>query len=77
MVHHDARVGNGTLIGANVTVAGNTTIGDNCYIGSGSSIMNGLQLGPGCLVGLGSTVIRDVAANNVVAGNPARRLRTL
>lgn len=76
VVHHDSQVGKGTLIGANVTVAGNTTIGENCYIGSGSSIMNGLQIGPGSLVGLGSTVIRHVAADSVVAGNPARKLRS-
>ena len=76
VIHHDAVVSSWCLIGSNVTVAGNTVIGENCYIGSGSSIMNGLVIGRGALVGLGSNVIRDVAAGAVVAGNPARKLRS-
>lgn len=76
VIHHDARVGSWTLIGANVTVAGHVVIGENCYIGSGTSLMNGLQIGARSLVGLGSNVIRDVDADTVVAGNPARKLST-
>jgi sugar O-acyltransferase (sialic acid O-acetyltransferase NeuD family) len=74
VIHHDVSVGAWSLIGANVTVAGHTHIGENCYIGSGSSLMNGLTIGDGALVGLGSTVLKDVAAQTRVAGNPARLL---
>ncbi len=75
VIHHDAAIASFTLIGANVCVAGNVEIGENCYIGSGSSIKNGVRIGARALIGLGSTVIRDVPADAVVAGNPARLIR--
>lgn len=75
VVHHDAVIGDLTLIGACVTIAGSVEIGENAYIGSGTSIMNGIRIGARALVGLGSTVIRDVEADAVVAGNPAKPLR--
>jgi acetyltransferase-like isoleucine patch superfamily enzyme len=68
-------VGDWSLVGASVTIAGGTVIDENCYVGSGTSVMNGLRVGKGALVGLGSNVIRDVPAGSTVAGNPARRLR--
>ena len=75
VVHHDSKVGDWSLIGSNVAIAGGVDVGENCYIGSGSSIGNGVTIGDRALIGLGSTVIRDVPANAVVAGNPARILR--
>lgn len=45
-------------------------------IGSGAVIMGGVTIGEGALVGAGAVVTKDVAANEVVAGVPARLLRT-
>ena len=75
VVHHDSKVGDWSLIGTSVSIAGGVDVGENCFIGSGSSIRNGVRIGDGALIGLGSTVIRDVPANAVAAGNPARILR--
>ncbi|HSI59544.1 MAG TPA: NeuD/PglB/VioB family sugar acetyltransferase [Ideonella sp.] len=75
VIHHDVVIGDWSLVGANVTLAGGVVLGENCYVGSGTSVMNGLNIGAGALVGLGSNLIRDVAANHTVAGNPARVLR--
>ncbi len=72
IIHHDVTVGAFSLIGANIAVAGSVVIGENCYIGSGTNIKNGVRIGNRALVGLGSNVIRDVAADATVAGNPAR-----
>jgi sugar O-acyltransferase (sialic acid O-acetyltransferase NeuD family) len=74
VIHHDTAIGDWTLIGSNVTIAGNVTVGANAYIGSGTSIINGVRVGDGALLGLGSNVLRDVAADTTVAGNPARHL---
>ena len=75
VVHHDSKIGDWSLIGTNVAIAGGVDIGDNCFIGSGSSIRNGVRIGDRALIGLGSTVICDIPANAVAAGNPARILR--
>jgi sugar O-acyltransferase (sialic acid O-acetyltransferase NeuD family) len=74
VIHHDTTIGDWTLIGANVAIAGSVAVGENCYIGSGSNIRNNLRIGERALVGLGSNVVRAVAADSIVAGNPARPL---
>lgn len=75
VVHHDSTVGDWSLVGTNVAIAGGVDVGENCFIGSGSSIGNGVSIGDRALIGLGSTVIRDVPADAIVAGNPARIIR--
>ncbi|WP_426228679.1 sugar O-acetyltransferase [Pseudarthrobacter sp. DSP2-3-2b1] len=53
------------------------TIADNVWIGGGAIILPGVTVGENSVVGAGTVVTRDVPANVVVAGNPARVLRTL
>ncbi|MFP5235174.1 MAG: DegT/DnrJ/EryC1/StrS family aminotransferase [Acidobacteriota bacterium] len=52
-----------------------TRIGKGASIGSGAKILSNLTVGENAIVGAGSVVTRDVPANAVVAGNPARILR--
>ena len=51
-------------------------IGDDVWLGGGAIVLPGVTIGEGAVVGAGSVVTRDVAAEIVVAGNPARPLRT-
>jgi len=44
-------------------------------IGSGSTILSNITVGENAIVGAGSVVTKDVAANAIVAGNPAKLLR--
>jgi acetyltransferase-like isoleucine patch superfamily enzyme len=46
-------------------------------IGSGSTILSNVRIGENAFVGAGSVVTRDVPPNTIVAGNPARVLRTI
>jgi acetyltransferase-like isoleucine patch superfamily enzyme len=52
-------------------------IGDNCFIGYQSVILPGVTIHDNCIVGAGSVVTHDVPANSVVAGNPARVIKTI
>ena len=49
-----------------------TSIGRNAFIGSNSALVAPVTVGDGALTGAGSVVVRDVAAGERVAGNPAR-----
>lgn len=53
------------------------TIGDNVWIGGGSILNPGVTLGNNVVVGSGSVVIKSFGDNVVIAGNPARVIRTL
>jgi len=54
-----------------------TLIRRGASIGSGATILANITVGENAIVGAGSVVTRDVPANTVVAGNPARVLRSL
>jgi acetyltransferase-like isoleucine patch superfamily enzyme len=46
-------------------------------IGSSATLLGGITVGENAIVGAGSVVTRDVPANAIVAGNPARILRRI
>jgi acetyltransferase-like isoleucine patch superfamily enzyme len=54
-----------------------TVVKKRASIGSGSTILSKITIGENALVGAGSVVTKDVPANAVVAGNPAKILRYL
>ena len=53
------------------------TIGNNVWIGGSVSIIGGVTIGDNAVVAAGSVVIRDVPADTLVAGNPARVVRKI
>lgn len=54
-----------------------TLVKKGASIGSGATILANVTIGENALVGAGSVVTKDVPANTVVAGNPARVLRSV
>lgn len=52
-----------------------TVIKTGASIGSGATILSKVTIGENAIVGAGSVVTKDVPANTIVAGNPARVLR--
>lgn len=52
-----------------------TTVKRGASIGSGATILCGVTVGERAIVGAGSVVTKDVPADAIVAGNPARLLR--
>lgn len=52
-----------------------TLVKKGASIGSGCTILANITIGENALVGAGSVVTKDVPANSIVAGNPARFLR--
>lgn len=57
--------------------AGPIRIGDTVWFGGGAIVLPGVTIGDCCVIGAGSVVTRDVPAGSVVAGNPARIIRSV
>jgi len=53
------------------------TIGDNVWIGGGAIILPGVAVGENSVIGAGAVVTKDVPANVVAVGNPARVVRSI
>jgi len=53
-----------------------TVIGHDVWIGAGSTVMAGVKIGHGACIGAGSVVSEDVAPYAIMAGRPARLIRS-
>jgi acetyltransferase-like isoleucine patch superfamily enzyme len=54
-----------------------TVVRKGASIGSGATILSNITIGENAIVGAGSVVTKDVPANRIVAGNPAKLLRSV
>ncbi|HTJ58444.1 MAG TPA: acyltransferase [Devosiaceae bacterium] len=53
-----------------------TRIGRRCFIGARSIILPGIEIGDECVIGAGSVVTKSIPPRSLVAGNPARIIRS-
>ena len=75
VAHHNV-LEEGVFLSTGVNFGASIVAHKNAYVGIGATIMTGIsELGEECLVGAGSVVIRNVEANTVVAGVPAKFIR--
>lgn len=56
---------------------GEVRIGSNCYLGANAVVLPDVELGQRCLVAAGAVVSRAQRPHSLVAGVPARAIRTL
>lgn len=53
------------------------TIGDNVWLGGGVIVLPGVTIGENSVIGAGAVVTKDIPANAVAVGNPARVVRSI
>ena len=81
VLHADCKIGKNCIIGTNVTIGGRgrkgvPVIGDNVYIATGAKVLGPITIGDNVVIGANAVVINDVPANVVVAGIPAKIIKT-
>ena len=77
LVHiaHGVEIGENSLIIANSLIGGSTKIGKNVWVSPSASVLNKKIIGNNAVIGMGAVVIKDVASEDVVAGNPAKSIK--
>lgn len=71
-IAHDCVVGDDNVIANNVGIAGHVKIGNHIIIGGNSGVHQFCKIDDFALIGGASLILKDVAAFNMVSGNPAK-----
>jgi UDP-3-O-[3-hydroxymyristoyl] glucosamine N-acyltransferase len=71
-IAHNVQIGKNSFVIAGAEISGSVSIGENVWIAPQATLINQITVGNNSLVGIGAVVIKSVAENVVVAGNPAR-----
>lgn len=53
------------------------TIGKDCWLGAGVIVCPGVTIGDCCVIGAGSVVVKDIPADSLAVGNPAKVIKKL
>ena len=61
---------------ADVIRYGKIYVGEHTFIGTGVIIMPGVTIGKRCVIGVGAVITRDIPANSVAVGVPAKVIST-
>ncbi len=82
VIHKRVVIGSNCTIGTNVTIGGKSgsknvpVIGNDVFIATGAKILGDLKIGNNCVIGANAVVVKDVPDNCVVAGIPAKIIKT-
>ncbi len=74
-VGHDVSIGDFSSMMPGANLSGNVKIGKKVLVGTGAQILQGLTIGDEAVIGAGSVVTKNVLANAVVKGVPAKGAR--
>ena len=76
-VGHDVHLKKNVEVTAGVIMAGYGTVGEKAFLGVNATLRNRIEIGDGALLGMGAVVTKTVERDTIVAGNPAKVLRTV
>ncbi|HEX4492976.1 MAG TPA: acetyltransferase [Acidimicrobiia bacterium] len=71
-IDHDCALGSAVHIAPGARLAGGVTVGDEAFVGIGAVAIPGVHIGARATIGAGAAVVRDVPADAVAVGVPAR-----
>ncbi len=71
-IAHDVNIGKYCVIQPHCSISGKANVGDGTHIGTSSAIRDEVKVGANCIIGMGSNITKDIPANHIAYGNPAR-----
>ncbi|MDP2785868.1 MAG: acetyltransferase [Sulfurimicrobium sp.] len=74
-VDHECEIGAAAHIGPGVHLAGRVQVGERAWIGIGCCVSDRVRIGSDAFIGAGAAVVRDIPANMLAYGVPARIIR--
>lgn len=74
-IGHNSIIGDNSSVVALSMLGGSSLLEKNVYVAPGVMVRNQLRIGENSLLGMGAVVVKDVEANKVVAGVPAKVIR--
>ena len=66
-IHHNVRIGKGSLVVSNIAICGSAQIGEDCWIAPGAVVTNGIQIGDRSVVGLGQRVLKSLPQDHTLS----------
>jgi len=76
VIAHHSIIGEACLVSTGTVVGASIKIKEKSFLGIGTIIVTGIsEIGENSLIGAGAVVLKNVAPNSVMVGNPARLLR--
>ena len=73
---HDNVLEDYCTLAAGAKLAGRVTVGHRAYLGTNAAVREDVQIGADAVLGMGSALLRDMPAEQIWAGNPARQIIT-
>ena len=74
-IHHDVSIEKYCTIAPRAVILGSVKIGKYTYIGANSTIKQNVKIGKNVVIGAGAVVVKDIKNNQIVAGNPAKKIK--
>ena len=83
VIHKKCVIGKNCHISQNVTLGGTSgfeevpVLGNNVTVGAGANIIGPIHIGDNAVIGAGAVVIKDIPANSVAVGVPAKVVKII
>lgn len=74
IIEHECVIEDFAHIAPGAILCGNVRVGSGSFVGAGSVIKQGIYIGRNVIIGAGAVVLKSVADNEIIGGNPAKQL---